>query len=114
MTIQRRFTQPGVDPLDTIDWDRRSSVIREPDGTVVFEMHDIEVPKVAHPSRVHLDIETDDIDAEVRRLEALGARRLESVKSWVVTTGSSGAGAARRTAALSRASNSSMPNGFVT
>jgi ribonucleoside-diphosphate reductase alpha chain len=45
MKIQRRFTQPGVDPLDTIDWDRRSSVIREPDGTVVFEMHDIEVPK---------------------------------------------------------------------
>src|SRR5271166_4377424 len=45
MKIQRRFTQPGVDPLDTIEWDRRSSVIREPDGTVVFEMHDIEVPK---------------------------------------------------------------------
>ncbi len=45
MKIQRRFTQPGIDPLDTIDWDRRSSVIREPDGTVVFEMHDIEVPK---------------------------------------------------------------------
>jgi hypothetical protein len=37
------------------------------------------------------------------------------VKSGVVTTGSSGvAGAARRTAARSRASSSSMPNGFVT
>ncbi|MBV8172436.1 MAG: hypothetical protein JO219_10960, partial [Candidatus Eremiobacteraeota bacterium] len=45
MKIQRRFTQPGIDPLDTIEWDRRSSVIREPDGTVVFETHDIEVPK---------------------------------------------------------------------
>ena len=45
MKIQRRFTSPGVDPLDTIEWDRRSSIIREPDGTVVFEMHDIEVPK---------------------------------------------------------------------
>ncbi len=45
MKIQRRFTQPGVDPLDTIEWDHRSSVIREPDGTVVFEMHDMEVPK---------------------------------------------------------------------
>ena len=31
---------------------------------------DIEVQKVDHPSRVHLDIETDDIDAEVA-LEAL-------------------------------------------
>jgi ribonucleoside-diphosphate reductase alpha chain len=45
MKIQRRFTQPGVDPLDTIEWDKRESVIREPDGTVVFEMRDIEVPK---------------------------------------------------------------------
>src|SRR5450631_2039239 len=33
----------------------------------------IEVQKVTHPSRVHLDIETDDIEAEVRRLEKLGA-----------------------------------------
>ena len=32
----------------------------------------IEVQKVSHPSRVHLDIETDDIEAEVRRLEKLG------------------------------------------
>src|ERR1700677_2743816 len=45
---------------------------------------DIEVQKVDHPSRVHLDIETDDIDAEVRRLEALGAKRVQAVKTWVV------------------------------
>jgi predicted enzyme related to lactoylglutathione lyase len=45
---------------------------------------DIEVQKVSHPSRVHLDIETDDIDAEVRRLETLGARRVEAVRSWWV------------------------------
>lgn len=40
--------------------------------------------KVPHPSRVHLDIETDDIEAEVSRLEALGARRLEKIKTWWV------------------------------
>jgi len=44
----------------------------------------IEVQAVAHPSRVHLDIETDDIEAEVRRLEALGARRVAQVKTWWV------------------------------
>lgn len=44
----------------------------------------IEVQTVDHPSRVHLDIETDDIEAEVRRLEALGARRLANVRTWVV------------------------------
>lgn len=44
----------------------------------------VEVQKVDHPSRVHLDIEADDIEAEVRRLEGLGAKRLEQVKSWWV------------------------------
>lgn len=40
--------------------------------------------RVEHDSRVHLDIESEDIDAEVARLEALGARKLERVRSWVV------------------------------
>lgn len=47
------------------------------------ELH-IEVQKVDHPSRVHLDIETDDIEAEVQRLEALGARRVGQVRTWCV------------------------------
>lgn len=44
----------------------------------------VEVQKVDHPSRVHLDIESDDVEAEVKRLEALGAKRIESVESWCV------------------------------
>ena len=44
----------------------------------------MEVQKVAHESRVHIDIETDDIQAEVRRLEALGAKRVASVETWCV------------------------------
>jgi predicted enzyme related to lactoylglutathione lyase len=39
---------------------------------------------VDHPSRVHLDIETDDLDAEVARLEKLGAKRIAFVKRWWV------------------------------
>ena len=35
-------------------------------------------------SGVHLDIETDDVEAEVRRLEGLGARRKRQVKHWWV------------------------------
>jgi len=44
----------------------------------------VEVQQVDHPSRVHLDIESDDIEAEVRRLEALGARRVRQVHTWWV------------------------------
>lgn len=47
------------------------------------ELH-VEVQRVDHESRVHLDIETDDIEAEVRRLEALGAQRLGYIKTWCV------------------------------
>src|SRR3954451_16078066 len=34
------------------------------------------------PPRWHVDIETDDIDAEVARLEGLGARRLADMGSF--------------------------------
>jgi Glyoxalase-like domain len=44
----------------------------------------VEVQTVTHPSRVHLDIETDDVEAEVRRLEQLGAVRVEQIQSWWV------------------------------
>ena len=42
------------------------------------------VQKVEHPSRVHIDIETDDIEAEVARLEQLGAKRVAHIKGWWV------------------------------
>ena len=44
----------------------------------------IEVQAVEHESRVHLDIEADDVEAEVRRLEKLGAKRLAKVQTWFV------------------------------
>ena len=40
--------------------------------------------QVTHPSRIHLDIESDDLEAEARRLEALGAKRIAFVKRWWV------------------------------
>ncbi len=36
------------------------------------------------PPRVHVDIHTDDLDAEVARLEALGAVRVERQERWWV------------------------------
>jgi len=47
------------------------------------EVH-VEVQRVDHPSRLHMDIETDDIEAEVVRLENLGAKRVAQVKRWWV------------------------------
>ncbi len=42
------------------------------------------VQKVGAAPRVHLDVETDDVEAEVARLEALGAERVEQNHSWWV------------------------------
>jgi predicted enzyme related to lactoylglutathione lyase len=35
-------------------------------------------------ARVHVDIHTDDVDAEVERLERLGAQRVQRAHSWWV------------------------------
>ena len=45
---------------------------------------DVEVQAVQHPSRVHIDIESDDIEAETGRLEALGAKKIANIKRWCV------------------------------
>src|SRR5947209_2202170 len=54
MHIPRRFTNPGQDPFSTIKFAPRSSRIVNPDGTVVFEMKDVQVPETW--SQVAVDI----------------------------------------------------------
>ena len=50
-------------------------------GTLSFEIQRL---GDGTPSRVHLDIETDDIRAEVARLEGLGASVMEDRESYVI------------------------------
>ncbi len=45
LSIKRRFTKPGLDAFSMIDFEMRESRITEPDGKVVFEMKNVEVPK---------------------------------------------------------------------
>jgi len=44
LTIERRFTKPGIDPFDEVEWERRTAVITDERGRVVFEQTDVEVP----------------------------------------------------------------------
>ena len=44
----------------------------------------VQIQRVEHESRVHIDIETDDIPAEVARLEKLGAKVDERKERWVI------------------------------
>ena len=45
LSIERRFTTEGVSPYDTITWSKRDSRITNPDGSIVFEMLDAEIPE---------------------------------------------------------------------
>src|SRR5438876_10673483 len=45
MKISRRFTKPNSDPFATVEYEKRTSRITNPDGSVVFEMSDAEIPK---------------------------------------------------------------------
>src|SRR5712692_970382 len=43
--VKRYFTRPGVHPFAEIEWEKRSAVISGEKGEVVFEQHDVEIPK---------------------------------------------------------------------
>src|SRR4051812_26710229 len=66
-----RVAEPEADPME------RYRLLEGPPN----EMK-ILVQAVQHSSRVHLDIETNDIEAEVSRLERLGAKRIEKLETW--------------------------------
>ena len=44
LAFERRCTTRGQDPLDSVTWERRSSIITNPDGSVVFKMDGAEIP----------------------------------------------------------------------
>ncbi len=45
MKITRRFTRVGASPYETVPFSTRSSEIRNPDGSLVFRLDDIQAPK---------------------------------------------------------------------
>ena len=49
--VERLFTKAGTDPLDTVVYERRSSTITNPDGSIVFKMEGAEVPNALEPAR---------------------------------------------------------------
>ena len=73
----KALNRPASKPKDPADQNYRE--LQTPPGEIM-----VAVQQVQHASRVHIDIETDDIDAEVARLEKLGAKRVQFVKRWWV------------------------------
>ena len=45
LTVERYFTRQGVDPFETVEWERRDAVISGADGKVFFEQRGVEFPR---------------------------------------------------------------------
>jgi ribonucleoside-diphosphate reductase alpha chain len=45
LVFERYFTRPGVDPFDTVEWERRDAVISGADGRIFFEQRGVEFPR---------------------------------------------------------------------
>ena len=73
-----RFWGAALGGTVTIDDAGRYAEISDQDELKVL------VQAVDHPARVHLDIEADDKEAEVARLETLGATVVARIKRWIV------------------------------
>lgn len=54
MKLTRYFTKPNTSPYDAMEWTEKTSEIRNPDGTIVFQANNVEVPE--HFSQVATDI----------------------------------------------------------
>jgi predicted enzyme related to lactoylglutathione lyase len=57
---------------EALGWERVGDMIRSPDGASKIEFLRVPEPKTVK-NRVHLDLGADDLDAEIQRLERLGA-----------------------------------------
>jgi hypothetical protein len=69
----------------------------------------VQIQRVDHESRIHLDIETDDIQAEVARLEKAGATVDTRMERWVVMRAPSG-----QRFCVVRAQRAGFPKGATT
>ena len=69
----------------------------------------VQIQRVDHESRIHLDIETDDIPAEVARLEELGATVDERLERWAIMRAPSG-----QRFCIVRVQRSGFPKGATT
>ncbi len=81
MKVQRRFTRPGESPYATVPFRRATSEIRNPDGTVVFRLENIEVPE--HWSQVAVDVLAQKYFRKAGVARRLRAVRERGLPSWL-------------------------------
>ena len=72
------FWSEALGGREQIDADGKYADVAAPGGMRIL------LQAVDHDPRVHLDIETDDQEAEVARMEVAGAEVVARIKGWIV------------------------------
>lgn len=81
MRINRKFTEMGADPFQNIEFEKRTSEIKNPDGSVVFKMEDVSVPKSW--SQVATDIIAQKYFRKAGVPKILKKKEEEGVPKWL-------------------------------
>jgi ribonucleoside-diphosphate reductase alpha chain len=81
MQIKRFYTERGKDPLSTFEFEKRTSEIRNPDGSIVFSMEDVYVP--AQWSQVATDIIAQKYFRKAGVPKLLKKVREKGVPTWL-------------------------------
>ena len=84
LAIRRRFTEAGDDPFAKVAWSRRTSRITNPDGSVVFEMADAEVPAAWSQMASDIMVSKYFRKAGVPQLDTAGAPILDDAGNAVI------------------------------
>ena len=93
LSFARRNTKPGVNPLDEVKWELRDASIVAPDGEVIFEQKDVEIPKSWSQMATNVVVQkyfrgapgTPERETSVRQLVG---RVVDTITNWGVTDGS--------------------------
>ncbi|MBK8253543.1 MAG: vitamin B12-dependent ribonucleotide reductase [Polyangiaceae bacterium] len=86
LSFERRFTERGKDPLTQVTWERRSSVITNPDGSVVFKMEGAEVPNTWSQLATDIVVSKYFRKAGLHGKKELGETSVGQVVSRLATT----------------------------
>src|SRR5438309_6749335 len=92
LAFRRLFTKPGVSPYDEVEWERRTALITDAQGTAIFEQKDVEVPKdwsvtatnIVASKYLHGQVGTPERESGVR---ALVTRVAETIRNWGLAQG---------------------------
>src|SRR5438045_8110875 len=92
LSFRRLFTKLGVSPYDEIEWEKRTALITDAKGNVIFEQKDVEVPKdwsvtatnIVASKYLHGPVGTPDRERPVR---ALVTRVAETIRDWGLAQG---------------------------